>query len=64
MPAHVKHYLKPFAPHVSKESFPDPWGMSCNGSYSWVEPSPTFLAGVLERIHSAKIHPGLGAPQQ
>ncbi|CAK9026865.1 Uncharacterized protein SCF082_LOCUS17697 [Durusdinium trenchii] len=64
VPAHVNHYLKPFAPRVSKEFFPDPWGMSCNGSYRWVEPCPAFLAGVLERIHSAEIHPRTGSPQQ
>ena len=62
--ARAHHYLKPFVPKASKESFPDPWGHSCHGSYRWVEPCPGFLTGVLARCDSEKVRIGTRAPQQ
>lgn len=60
----AKGFERPRAPKRVTDSFTNPWGQQLHGRWKWVEPSPGFLAQLIEAINCGEIHSGVGTPQQ
>lgn len=57
-------YSRPCSPQVSCEQFESPWnGRQCI-AWPWPQPSPNFLAQLIETINCRKVHPSFAKPQQ